>query len=58
MRAWDEGLDFRNLVRGDADVAGRVNLDDVFDLGVFTRHVDVVFQRLHALTRREEKVHA
>ena len=33
-------------------------LEEVFDLGVYTRHVDVVFERLHALTRREEPVHA
>ena len=30
----------------------------VFDLGAYTRHVDVVFDRLHALIRREEPVHA
>jgi adenylosuccinate lyase len=55
MRAWDEGLDFRNLVRGDAEIAGRVSLDDVFDLRAFTRHADVVFRRLHAT--RSEEVH-
>ena len=47
MRAWDEGLDFRMLVRGDAEIAGRVALGEVFDLGAYTRHVDVVFDRLH-----------
>ncbi len=57
LRAWDEGLDFRTLVRGDAEIAGRVALDEIFDLGAFTRHIDVVFQRLHA-ARREERVHA
>ena len=56
MRAWDEGLDFRTLVRGDPEIAGRVDLDEVFDLDAFTRHTDVVFQRLQA-TRREE-IHA
>jgi adenylosuccinate lyase len=55
MRAWDEGLDFRNLVRGDAEIAGRVSLDDVFDLTAFSRHADVVFRRLHAT--RSEEVH-
>ena len=55
LRAWDEGLDFRTLVRGDGEIAGRVNLDEAFDLEAFTRHTDVVFQRLHA-TRREERV--
>ena len=56
MRAWDEGLDFRTLVRGDQEIAGRVALDEVFDLTAYTRHTDVVFQRLQA-TRREE-IHA
>ena len=53
MRAWDEGLDFRQLVRGDAEIATRVGLDDVFELGAYTRHVDAVFER-RAQTTREE----
>jgi adenylosuccinate lyase len=57
LRAWDEGLDFRDLVRGDAAIAARVALGEVFDLAAYTRHVDAVFQRLHAL-RQEEGVHA
>ena len=56
MRAWDEGLDFPALVRADAEIAGRVDLDAVFDVGAYTRHVGVVFDRLHALGR--EHVHA
>jgi adenylosuccinate lyase len=56
MRAWDEGLDFPELVRADAEIAGRVDLDGVFELGAYTRHVDVVFDRLRALSR--EQVHA
>ncbi len=60
MRAWDEELDFRELCRGDEEVAGRVDLDAVFDLGAYTRHVDTVFARLHALVQstEEEPVHA
>jgi adenylosuccinate lyase len=58
MRAWDEGLDFRELVRGDAEIAGRVPLDDVFDLSAFTQHTDVVFGRLRALTTEKETVDA
>jgi adenylosuccinate lyase len=49
MRAWDEGLDFRDLVRADAAVASRVDLDAVFDMGPYTRHVDTVFERLRSL---------
>jgi adenylosuccinate lyase len=56
MRAWDEGLDFPELVLADGEIAGRVDLDAVFDLGAYTRHVDVVFERLRAL--RAEHVHA
>ena len=45
MRAWDEGLDFRGLVRSDAQIASRVDLAEVFDLGAYTKHVDTVFAR-------------
>ena len=56
MRAWDEGLDFPELARADSEIAGRVDLDAVFDLAAYTRHIDVVFERLRAL--RREQVHA
>jgi len=58
MRAWDEGLDFRELVRADTEIGGRVSLDDVFDLTAFTQHTDVVFGRLRALTTEKETVDA
>ena len=58
MRAWDEGVDFRELARADAEVAGRADLDAVFDIAAYTRHVETVFERLRALARREERVHA
>ena len=58
MRAWDEELDFRGLVRADDEIAGRIDLDSVFDLAAYTRHVDTVFARLHALADKEEPVHA
>ncbi len=54
MRAWDEDLDFRELVRNDPDI--HVDLDAVFDESAYTRHVDVVFDRLHDLVK--EPVHA
>jgi adenylosuccinate lyase len=57
LRAWDEGLDFRALVEADERIAGRVDLAEAFDLRAYTRHVDAVFERLHALTRHEEAVH-
>jgi adenylosuccinate lyase len=56
LRAWDEGIDFPALARDDEEIAARVDLNTVFDLAAYTRHVDVVFERLRAL--REEHVHA
>ena len=58
LRAWDEEQDFRELVRADCELAGRVDLDAVFDLNAYTRHVDTVFERLRALVRKGETVHA
>jgi adenylosuccinate lyase len=58
MRAWEEETDFAELVRNDPEVAGRVDLDSVFDLAATVRHVDTVFDRLHALVQKEEPVHA
>ena len=53
MRAADEERDFRELVRADPEIASRVDLDAVFDLDAYTKHVDTVFNRL-----KEEPVHA
>jgi adenylosuccinate lyase len=58
MRAWDEERDFEQLVRADAEIAARADLDAVFDLSVYTRHAETVFERLRALERKEEPVHA
>jgi adenylosuccinate lyase len=59
MRSWDEALDFPDLVRADAAIAARLDLDEVFDLGAYTAHVDVVFERLHELaSSRAEAVGA
>jgi len=53
-RAWDEELDFRALARGDAEIAGRVELERVFSLEAYTAHVDTVFDRLRALVAARE----
>ena len=58
MRAWEEETDFAELVRGDPEIAGRVDLVAVFDLDATVRHVDTVFDRLHALVQKEVPVHA
>jgi adenylosuccinate lyase len=58
MRAWEEELDFRELIRGDAEAAARVDLDTVFDLGAYTVHVETVFERLRTLAAARGAVHA
>ena len=60
MRAWEEEQDFETLIRSDSEITSTVaeeTLEAVFDLAAYTRHVDVVFDRLSALTRKEP-VHA
>jgi len=58
MRAWEESLDFRELVESDPEIASHLD-PSVFDLADATKHVDVLFERLATLTtRREEAVHA
>jgi adenylosuccinate lyase len=60
MRAWDEGLDLRELLEHDAELQlPPETLDGAFDLDDALKHVDVLFERLSALkTRKEEPVHA
>jgi len=58
MRAWEEERDFGELVRADPAIAGRVDLDSIFDLDSTVRHVDAVFERLRTLIPKEEPVHA
>jgi adenylosuccinate lyase len=62
MRAWDEGLDFRVLVEDDPEIASRLDgtaLSDAFDLREALRYVDVLFERLAALSSpKEGPVHA
>src|SRR5712691_1231961 len=60
MRAWDEERSFEALVRADSELVDRLGPDAlarVFDLGEYTRHVETVFDRLHALVRKEEPIH-
>ena len=58
LRAHEEEQDFRELVRADEEIASRVDLDTIFDLGWYTRHIDAVFERLGELARKEDAVHA
>ncbi|HEU5213693.1 MAG TPA: adenylosuccinate lyase [Gaiellaceae bacterium] len=52
LRAWDEQRPLRELAAADAEIAARVDLDEVFDEAAYTRHVDTVFERLEALQSR------
>src|SRR5881392_437623 len=61
MRAWEEELDFPELVWADPEIGTRLDpaaLDAIFDLGHYTRHVDTVFERLAAIANKEEPIHA
>jgi adenylosuccinate lyase len=61
MRAWEEEQRFDELTRADPEISSALDaaaLQEVFDLGAYTRHADVVFERLHTLTERKEPVHA
>jgi adenylosuccinate lyase len=56
MTSWDEERDFRGLVSAEPEIAARLDgaaLDAVFDLDAAIQHVDTVFERLHALARKE-----
>jgi adenylosuccinate lyase len=60
MRAWEEEVDFPELVRADPEVTNRLDpatLDSIFDLTHYTRNVDTIFDRLHAISNKEEPVH-
>ncbi len=58
LRAWDEGRDFRELVEADDEIAERLGPDGVaaaFDLASALQHIDVLFERLAALSTEKEE---
>jgi adenylosuccinate lyase len=66
LAAWEEERDFRELLAADPEVGAALDteaLAQAFDLADALRHVDVLFERLAALSetiaeRKEEAVHA
>ena len=49
MKTWDEGRDFLQELKADADVAAHLSasqLDDMFDMSYHTKHVDTIFTRV------------
>ena len=56
MRAWKEGLNFRELVFSDPDITGRVpreQIERAFDLKRHLRNIDKIFARVFAGTESQ-----
>ena len=57
-RSWEEGLDFRDLLRADRQVGeylSQPELDELFDYGYYTRYVDDTFARLGLVKQAAKK---
>jgi adenylosuccinate lyase len=48
MKVWEEGADFKTELLADAEVrgAGPEEIEEKFDLGYHTKHVDTIFARV------------
>ncbi|MEO1194709.1 MAG: adenylosuccinate lyase [Pseudomonadota bacterium] len=49
MKVWEDGADFKTELKADADVTAALSdaqIDEKFDLGYHTKHVDTIFQRV------------
>ena len=49
MKVWEEGKDFKTELLGDADVTTALSVEEIeekFDLGYHTKHVDTIFTRV------------
>ena len=49
MKSWDEGEDFRSLLKNDTDALASLSVDDmekIFDYGYYTKHIDETFKRI------------
>ncbi len=49
MRVWQEGADYRELLRSDPDVSRLLTpeeIDEAFDIGYHLKHVDTIFRRV------------
>ena len=49
MKVWEEGKDFMAELKADPDVAvalSEAEIEEKFDLGYHTKHVDTIFQRV------------
>ena len=51
MKVWEEGADFNTELKADAEVTAALTdaeIDENFDLGYHTKHVDTIFARVFA----------
>ncbi|MBT8457454.1 MAG: adenylosuccinate lyase [Rhodobacteraceae bacterium] len=49
MKVWEHGADFREELKGDAEVTAALSeaeIDEKFDLSYHTKHVDTIFERV------------
>jgi len=49
MRVWEEGADYKALLRADPDTSRLLTpaeIDEAFDLGYHLKHVDTIFRRV------------
>lgn len=52
MRSWDQGKDFRKLIKADPEALAYLSaaeLEELFDYGYYTRYVDTAFERIGLL---------
>jgi adenylosuccinate lyase len=57
MRAWQEGLNFRELIANDSEISSRVprkQIDRAFDLSRQLRNVDKIFKRVFGDVKKAE----
>jgi adenylosuccinate lyase len=49
MKVWERGGSFLNELKADAEIVGKLGekqIEDLFDLGYHTKHVDTIFKRV------------
>lgn len=49
MKVWEQGADFASELKADPEVSAKLSdaeIDDKFDLGYHTKHVDTIFKRV------------
>ena len=53
MKVWEDGKDFKTELLGDAEVTAALSAEEIeekFDLGYHTKHVDTIFERVFGET--------